>query len=244
MGPNTAAALYMHVQQNQANLPFTREHAHHAVTYGTSWLQFYSLVITVRTIISPTMVKEILKVKDPAVAKERFEQWSVVKLGIYFAIKCLCVTIGFLTTPGFAILHLPTATIGFAFAVFFIHLNWFCIVKRDGCCGHHGYLAWAVYLALEPLLLWGLFAQYYGGWLKLFLYVPNFFMFAACLALFRAPPATRVESAVNQAKEALNNFKTTGKAVVQPLCQGLCPCLDPPVQEQGNVRMGPGGPIL
>merc|ERR1712232_682023 len=114
-------------------------------------------------------------------------------------------------------------TLGLIFAIFFLHLNWYLVVKRQGgCLGRHGYLAWAVYLALEPLLLWQVFGQYYGGALKLLLYVPNFFMIAACLLLFRAPPEE-----VGTATWAVNNFKTTAKAVAYT-CRDICPWLCPP----------------
>merc|ERR1711879_377491 len=136
--------------------------------------------------------------------------------------------------PFFTTLHLPMATIGFAITVFFLHLMWYLVVKRQGgCCGQNGYLAWAIYLALEPLLLWGLFGQYFGGFLKLLLYVPNFFMAAACMLLYRAPPESQVQQAVNYAADAANNFATTAKAVVIPCCPWLM-CQQPQVVQEYN----------
>lgn len=232
MGPSLTPLQGVYSQvpnQNQVPVPMpTREQV---LSYSSSWYQFYDLVRRFQAVVNTNMVVQILAVKTADVAKERFEQWSVVKLGIYVVIKSICLMLGFINTPGFALMRLPTATIGFFVAVFFVHLNWYCVVKRQGgCCGNRGYLAWASYLAVEPLLLWLLFGRYYGGWLKLGLYVPNFFMVAACLALYRAPPETQVRSALSQVGDAVNNFATTAKAAVVPCCPWLTQYCNPQPQ--------------
>jgi len=210
---------YAQVPGTQVAIPLPTQEQ--VLTYSTSWWQFYELVRRCKVLINTQVFVQMLEVRHPDQAVERFEQWTVLKLGVYVLVKSLALFVGFFTTPGFAILHLPFASIGAVFAVAFTHLNWFCVVKRQGCCGRHGYLAWAVWLAMEPLMLWGIFGRFYGGCFMLLLYLPNLFMAAACLTLFRAPPETQLRSFAGQASEAFSNVRNTTRAATEPCCPWL-----------------------
>merc|ERR1711972_868726 len=80
------------------------------LSYSASWYQFYDLVRRFRAIVNAEVLVQIIEVKQAEVAKVRFEQWTVVKLLIYLAIKTLQYLLGLANTPTDTLMQTPMRT--------------------------------------------------------------------------------------------------------------------------------------
>lgn len=190
------------------------------VSYFASWTQFYFLTLCSR----PQMTCDLLDVRTDEGARQRFEQWTVLKLLLFLTIQTFGFVITVLDTFGVALLGMPGASMGSAFAIISFHMAWFGVTKRQGGCGREGYknpgyFLWVLWLAVEPLLLWYVWPldMSWGGKFKLLLYAPNLFLAVACIRLFFTP-VTPVKTAVERVVDAAHRATTSARAAVQPCC--------------------------
>lgn len=161
------------------------------LSYHNSWLQFFYLTLCTK----PVCGRQLCDARcGPDDARTMFEQWTVLKMFFFFVLEVVGFSVRFVRTIGFALFtELPFGGIGVMMTIFMTHMAWFIIVKRHGdCCGdcyggRSAFIIWAVWFGVEPLLLWQVFTWSFGSWMKLILYVPNFFLGAACVRLFFAP---------------------------------------------------------
>jgi len=128
-----------------------------------------------------------------------FEKWLVV----YFwgsTVLALTTAIGgtLVSVAHFALIQVAWIAVGFFInlCIFLAlsHISWFCVVKKQGCCGNIGYLIWGVVLVLLVLLSAESGYQAYGSLIsliQLLLLVPCGFMAVACLQLFRESGGAR-----------------------------------------------------
>mmetsp|Transcript_42596 Transcript_42596/g.99921 ORF Transcript_42596/g.99921 Transcript_42596/m.99921 type:complete len:246 (-) Transcript_42596:47-784(-) len=228
--PGYGQPLYNGLRQSQSSLPLPDNQQ--VLSYVASWTEFYFLTLCTR----PNFDSSLLDVRTADGARQRFESWTVLKLLLYITVELLGFVLDFVLSAGFVLLNLIAPVIGIVGTVLMLHGAWYSVVKRQGeccpCCErplpdgsvrHYGYVAWAVWLAMEPILLWAgprLFTLAFGGWLKLLLYIPNFFLLVACIRLFHAP-VTAPKSVSERVAEGFNSAMSSAKAAISP----CCPCM-------------------
>eukprot|EP00933_Yihiella_yeosuensis_P029144 TRINITY_DN22833_c0_g1_i1.p1 TRINITY_DN22833_c0_g1~~TRINITY_DN22833_c0_g1_i1.p1 ORF type:complete len:222 (-),score=19.38 TRINITY_DN22833_c0_g1_i1:48-713(-) len=205
----------MYVQQygqSESVLPSSDE----VVSYTASWAQFYYLTVCTR----PHLGSDLFNVRAQDGARERFQAWTVLKLFAFCGIELLLYQFNVFASFGFAVFHLPILTINVSVTVFFAHLAWYSVVKREGgSCGREGYVYWALWLAIEPAVLCIVSALFtdYIGWLRLLIWVPNFFLAASCLRLFTAP-VTPVRTLVDRVTDAMEGAVANVRAATESCC--------------------------
>merc|ERR1712190_321068 len=75
------------------------------------------------------------------------------------------------------------SAVGIVLGFIFAHMGWFCIVRRDGCCGSIGYLIWAlVYILLNA----GPLSRGDAGLIYLAMLVPVGYMIFSLFKLFQS----------------------------------------------------------
>merc|ERR1719506_2530737 len=161
----------------QSSSPVPLPTAEQVLSYQASWTQFYFMVLFNR----PAFTKDLIHVTTSQGARYRFEQWSVLKVLFFITLEIFTFILYLIVTLGGAIFDALRFFFVVTCIIFLIHLAWFCVSQRYACCGRQGYLIWAVYLALEPLLLCT------GGSEKMLLYIPNVFLVIGCLWMFAVP---------------------------------------------------------
>mmetsp|Transcript_58459 Transcript_58459/g.107909 ORF Transcript_58459/g.107909 Transcript_58459/m.107909 type:complete len:241 (-) Transcript_58459:40-762(-) len=202
------------------------------LSYVASWTEFYFLTLCTR----PHFDQSLLDVRSAEGARQRFESWTILKLLLYITVELLGFVFDFVTSAGSVLVNIAVPVVGMVGTLVMLHGAWFSVVKRQGeccpCCQRHlpdggivyyGYVAWTVWLALEPVLLWSgprLFTLSFGGWLKLLLYIPNTFLIIACIRLFHAP-VTPAKSVTERVSEGIKSAFSSAKAAISP----CCPCM-------------------
>lgn len=205
-------------------LRFPRPTAEQVISYNSSWAQFYLLTLCTK----PAIDAALCDIRSADGARLRFEHWTVLKLLLFFSVELLGFLARFVLTLGVALFsELAPAMSGIAVTIFMTHLAWFCVVKRHGdCCGGRcAYAFWALWLGVEPLLLWKVLTWEFGGELKLILYFPNFFMFVACLRLLCAPKS-RPKTLGEKVKDTFVGIHNTIKDLASPCNPWTAPTTD------------------
>merc|ERR1719382_254742 len=95
--------------------------------------------------------------------KECFQAWSVVYCFasiliavIFLGLRCLSY-LSYFNLPAIVV-DVISSVVAIVICFIFAHLDWFCVVRRDGCCGSLGYLIWAIVYILIPCG-----PMYFGG---------------------------------------------------------------------------------
>mmetsp|Transcript_59358 Transcript_59358/g.133738 ORF Transcript_59358/g.133738 Transcript_59358/m.133738 type:complete len:177 (-) Transcript_59358:270-800(-) len=121
-----------------------------------------------------------------------FQSWCVVyafasvAVSVLFLVLRLVVELAHFALVTMAA-DIATSVITMAIGLVFAYLGWFCIVKRKGCCGKPGYVAWVLIYSvfcIFPLLQGAAFSE---RLVYLIMIVPVGYMVLALVSLLRAP---------------------------------------------------------